>query len=710
MLHQPTNTVFQAPADTRTLQNQPTSTADSASEDMPAEADEPPDSRKGALFKKAPCSAKMAQSLLSKMIHTSESDSHVDEDDYAFYEPHRATSSASTYSRSSAVSMAELMTDTALTSPHSTSPSPPVFKQNPFQTVTTKPVTTIEVVDPKLPVVEQKPETTFLKKRCITFACGSKAPKEKVEKSVEVKTVAPPPAAEQKRTCRLKFVCPTRDGAAEKSKPHVRLASPPPPIRVSTSTQSRQHRDSDATLRTNSPKMLRKVPSIGSRERRGSTASNASRASAIRFHEFASSDEEVDDWVKESTCYQRRLTIDDHLEKENKLRKLGKEIDEEDEDGEDDDDAVEDDEEDEEDNSEDDDDEEEDMKRSLVSAGLSEELDEGFQTDDEHGFAHSDDDDDANSDYDWWAPGRSLGTDNKSEQVKPKALPRRGSDSSIDSRSSENRGIPISPYLQRKRSKPLKSRTLAPELPDSTDFVCGTLDEDKPLEQAFFNRLQQRRAAKHKVTPQDIDPTFPTSDPEIDDEEDEDSDHVATESDTHIFVHGEMDPEEDRSRRAAPRKRSPAPSPPRRLRSPPPVKRSTVRRSPPPPTRRMRSPAPAAFDHSRLSSSVPRRGSISQMRERFEETIIEEDDNTPRFNRQAVDIVMGLERKRARRREKMYEKHCRKAAKTKEKKEVKPGKGAERMRDLGIGLNEYRGRKHAVPQQDEEVEVHMLSY
>jgi len=74
-------------------------------------------------------------------------------------------------------------------------------------------------------------------------------------------------------------------------------------------------------------------------------------------------------------------------------------------------------------------------------------------------------------------------------------------------------------------------------------------------------------------------------------------------------------------------------------------------------------------------------------------------DATPRFNRGAIDIVMGLEKKRERRREKLYRMHCRKtkaaAHKGKDRK-VAPGKGAEKMRDLGLGLNAYRGKGPAV--------------
>jgi len=95
--------------------------------------------------------------------------------------------------------------------------------------------------------------------------------------------------------------------------------------------------------------------------------------------------------------------------------------------------------------------------------------------------------------------------------------------------------------------------------------------------------------------------------------------------------------------------------------------------------------------------------------------IMEEDDNTPRFNRGAIDISMGLEKKRERRREKTYERHCRMKAsqqKGKERKQLAPGKGAEKMRYLGLGLNAYRGKKTEPmvgPNKDEDA-VHMLSY
>jgi hypothetical protein len=61
--------------------------------------------------------------------------------------------------------------------------------------------------------------------------------------------------------------------------------------------------------------------------------------------------------------------------------------------------------------------------------------------------------------------------------------------------------------------------------------------------------------------------------------------------------------------------------------------------------------------------------------------------------RGAIDIYKGLEKKRQRRKEKLYQKACAKAAAKGEKAyKVKPGKGAERMREVGLELQRYRGK------------------
>jgi len=92
-------------------------------------------------------------------------------------------------------------------------------------------------------------------------------------------------------------------------------------------------------------------------------------------------------------------------------------------------------------------------------------------------------------------------------------------------------------------------------------------------------------------------------------------------------------------------------------------------------------------------------------------------DNTPCvLNHSAIDIVMGLEKKRERRREKLYERHCRLKAQQ-EKKPLTKGRGAKKMRDLGLGLYEWRRGKKVQQAADPLREggsnadaVHMLSY
>lgn len=60
--------------------------------------------------------------------------------------------------------------------------------------------------------------------------------------------------------------------------------------------------------------------------------------------------------------------------------------------------------------------------------------------------------------------------------------------------------------------------------------------------------------------------------------------------------------------------------------------------------------------------------------------------------RGAIDIVKGLEKKRRLRKEKLYQKMCAKqAAKGEKTYKVKPGKGCERMRELGLQIQEYKG-------------------
>src|ERR1700761_6003724 len=97
---------------TRVIQNQPTSTADSASEDLATEADEPPDDQgltmiskkhtdnSKTTFQKSAYPVGKRHSLLTQFLHTSDSDSNDEEEDTCnLSQANRTQSSASTYSR-----------------------------------------------------------------------------------------------------------------------------------------------------------------------------------------------------------------------------------------------------------------------------------------------------------------------------------------------------------------------------------------------------------------------------------------------------------------------------------------------------------------------------------------------------------------------------------------------------------------------------------
>jgi Protein of unknown function (DUF2457) len=719
-------TALQGAAEIKAIQNQPTSAADS---EESGDADEPPDdmshstSTIHSAFQKSAYGQQLNRpSLLSKILH-SESDSQPDDDDLARSETHRTQSSSSMYSRGSVISMAELTSDAGHNTPPTQSPSPPlpplqyhglapVFKTKIFeQALAPKAMLDSQAapVDLLKPECEKKVEVGLGRRRCITFACGNK----KAEVPAEEPAVAQ--KLPEKRKSVLKFACPSRLLASEK--PKVRPSSPPPRVRQpSPAPKEVKKRGSDATVRTSSPKVVRKSSEL-LRARRDSDGSDSSRPEATRFHEFASSEEENDDWTQEQGCFRRPLTVDDTLAIENRIRRLGEEVEEEEQEENEDVELEEEVEEDE---------DEDELAKSTGSGWAS--SDDGFQSDDEQGFAPSDEEDDEDPEFDWWGPGTA--TKESPEFIRstgPKVV-RSDSMSSADS-------ITALPQVARLRKRSKAVDVERPELPDSTDFVCGTLDEDKPLERAYMNHLEIRRAAKRRVVPQDFDPTFPTSDPEMDEEEDEEDEEEdeedlaegsdgATESDhPSMFLHGHMDLGDDISdrypRRLIPRKRSPLGSP-KRFKSPPPAKRISMRRSPPPnhfTKARARSPAPTVYRPSaHKSSSVPKgqhRSTAVHFASAHASANVSDDEldtpETPRLvNRGAIDIVMGLEMKKRRRREKMYEKHCKLKAQREKNHQnhhhhhdhhhhhqkhggyakcflAKKGKGAEKMREMVTG-------------------------
>ncbi|KAL1587936.1 hypothetical protein WHR41_03404 [Cladosporium halotolerans] len=834
------------------------------SEEVLAEVDEPPDDQGyfGKTVKHtshAPhpnpftraemLNATRRESLLTRQLNSE--NEHSNEEDEPVKSPIRGLSTASAWSTHSTTSTAELTSDDgrSIPSPTTSPPLRPTSTQNGLP-VTEKPLSkepriygldSIALQDkPKETKPEEAVEAGLGRRRCITFACGNKG---------KERPPTPPPSTEEdkpasppKRKCTIKFACPARAGAENKSSETStkRRTSPPPPQRRSPqppkSTSEKAHRGSDSTVTHVSPKNARKASETTSvtakkdvkpaLQRKLSNGSD-SGGEGTRFHEFATSDDEPEEWVQESTCWRQRLTVSDTLKKENVIRKLGEEVDEEalleeDEDDLDDDEDLAD-----EDEDDDEDDDDDDVEVDELDEDEDSDSDDGFHSDNEEGFAVSDSEGE-DSENEWWTPaGRSTAATSMDHMdhltTNPFKADRTGAvASSVGSSSSDGRSPRQS---RRKRPHHHKHSTSEavdiqrpelPDLPDSTDFVCGTLDEDRPLEQAYINRKKEREAAKHKPMPQDIDPTFPTSDPDMDEEDDEDIEDPE-ESESEAIMHGDMDqihgderkpsftprrkshthrspPPPTRHRSPAPRRPSPAPrrpspapakrssrrSPPPRAgspaprrpspapvrqstrRSPPPragspaprrpspapVKRSTCR-SPPPPVKRGvsdRGPAPSRklFGQSpqrarsngygaRMTSppntrrtspsaigpsirpmgiglgarpaplthtaSLPRTGGfqISRM-DRLEAHDIDDAGSDtagelPLKRRGAIDIVKGLEKKRLRRKEKMLQKQAAKAAAKGEKPyKVKPGKGCERMREVGLEMQRYKGK------------------
>ncbi|KAL8792970.1 MAG: hypothetical protein Q9195_004467 [Heterodermia aff. obscurata] len=590
-------------------------------------------------------------------------------------------------------------------------------------------------------------EANLKQRRCIKFACGRQtAVESKIEEPEKPRDVVKP-ADPPKRPCMLRFACPFKPSAEAVRGDQLErktLQSPPPhgPLSPRSLTSLflpnrdlRQHRDSASSATT-----VKENTSPGAKtdNNDGTMKSNPTNKrqkldnkEATRFHEFGGSFGVEDEWTKEEIEDAKKMTVNDTLRKEMVIRKLGQEAEEE---------AIEEDAEEEEDEDED--------ENGIEDPDSEEDFSDGNESDNEEGFAESDEESDGDSEYQFWTPGlttAATSTDHV-EHIRP-LTQRMASVSSIESiidiREKGPRGNHAKQMPRRRSStKALKMRPGTPDLPDSTDFVCGTLDEDRPLEAAYVSCLEERKRSKHKVIPQDIDPSFPTSDPEMDEEDDDEEDEVVNQSsDEHRWIAGRPDDSESEevpilkprlSRRGT---KSPMPSP-RRMRSPPPLaRRATTHKSPPPrrlfgqsptkkstpfqiglrlkspPSSRMISPAAsprqnsqgtvlphlAQRPHLTHTASLPRTPNPfwSKQRTRFEDSDEPSDGAARRVveghSRGPIDIVKGLEHKRQRRKEKFWRQHCRNAGKEKDRK-CQPGKGAERMREVGLEMaNKGRG-------------------
>ena len=708
----------------------------SAEEEAGADADEPPDSRLPISltpkeFKRSPIrrGSEQHESLLTKALQ-----SHSDEELVDVQRPGRRRSITSNFSLSS-----DLTCDTGFTTPARTSSPSPQLPNVGFVPLVTH--GSRHAVGPKLQLppsegaqgAKDPTVQALVKKRCISFACAAK-PKS------DVKTLIPPPSRPSKESdtpkdappkkTSIKFACPSRPSSrASASEQRSSLATTPTPrpsVPIGINSQKTRSPSSARPIRAAVQRRSSQSP-VSVRSKKWLTANSRDLESECsRFHEFASDEHQEDDWIlRDDPSSKPKITINDTLQKENAIRKLGKEAeeeaDQEEEDDEEDDenddnenegsdgdiadDDVDEEEEEEEEEEVDEEEGEDDLRETDARFKWEEDASDGYKTDNETGFADSEEEDDG---LVLWnptlGPYRSL-----SGTTTVYRRPSVGEQS--DSSDCSKRVAAAA--RAKKRERRLAARPSTPELPDSTDFVCGTLDEDRPLEEAYISHLAARKQNKLLLIPQDIDPSFPTSEPE--DEAEELYKRGHGESDDDLWFHGELEDihHERKSRRQRQDNNSP-----KRIRSPPPRRRHS-----PPPKPRGRSPR-RLFDHSsprRLRSPAPTGTTVRspaaspvQLEEdiRFKSLAfrpgLTHTKSLPRgptlvphvkvarrsrtntaaketHVRGAIDIVKGLEQKRQRRREKFYQKYCNRARKEKaQERRPQPGQGAIRMREVGL--------------------------
>ncbi|KAL4907344.1 hypothetical protein BDW74DRAFT_148994 [Aspergillus multicolor] len=673
--------------------------------DIPEDMDEPPDHRfldtsaamdDGVVYVKSPAKyTDPKESLLTRALKSSPDSSPTDQHTSSH---ERNLYRSYSYGNVSGISTAELTSDGGLTSPSlSHTSSPPLLSRLTGR----PPVATKNVKEPGAGSGESAIEANLGRKRCISFACGRKtedqkpqAPAPRTEPTVK----ANEPAPEFKRKTTLTFVCPARvpeprrersptRGCSLRARPRgspapfARKASPEKPASLSIVIPQEQKL---APQEAKAPEPYRGVPTKG--------LGKFQDSEATRFHEFGSSFEEDAEWVTREADYKEKITLNDCMKKENAIRKLAEEAEEE---------AL---------DEEDDDDDADLPDDSSTVHDFSSDEDDGNESDNEAGFADSDESDEG-SEYEFWAPASTTAATSPLEHPRL-TFSRRDSAMSFDSMMNEDQSRRNWPPALAGRSpgRPIKAPRLrpgTPDLPDSTDFVCGTLDEDRPLEVAYKSCLEQRRLSKQVVIPQDIDPSFPTSD--IDDDDD----------DEELKGSGLID-EGPRGRSGGEQSRRVSPHPsPKRMVSPPPRRHgraSPKRLRSPPPTIKFR---PTGMDGVKAAPALRHGLNISELVQRpvlartkslprtpnpffamesshrwsgivpIEESHERESSRTREtYTRGPVDIVEGLEKKRQKRKEKFWRQHCRKAAKEQMERRPVPGKGAERMKELGLEVAE----------------------
>lgn len=721
-------------------------------DEVASEVDEPPDERKvqythtefkRTLVRKP--SDHPAQSLLTKALH--QSDEEEAPLDFVTLPSRRRSMNSNV----SFASTADLTCDTGLTSPARTStpsPPPPVIRLGRlnfdlFDSRAKATDVTLSGIDhdttPTKRVVDEAGESrtrdpaveALAKKRCISFACG---PKPEAKKTIVLpQTGSPQPQTEKsaaekstsRKTC-IKFACPSKPGRdTPPTKDQIQSAALQP--RDDSPATVRKHR-SPSTGRTPRSLTPRRRPSnspVAVRSKKYLSADSSDlNGESSRFHEFASDELREDDWIRQNLpATMQRLTINDTLRKENEIRKLGREAEEEalleefeDDEPENDDEILDDEDEDEEDDLEED--EEADVDEDQSGYGSDDDLSDGYNTDNEIGFADSDGDDDGDE-LDFWTHGTAatLQISGATPIARRPSLSDNRSDSSSLSEAASRRRASV------EKTRRIRIRPGTPELPDSTDFVCGTLDEDRPMEDAYMSCIAQKRREKMHLIPQDIDPSFPTSEPE------DEGDNAAHDSDDHVWVHGEIEDLHHEQHERADRRKKSKHNSPKRYRSPPPQRhrspapknrgrsprrlfdRQSPRRllSPPPTGRPVKSP-PASptqqavhkpIDFQALAArpglthtkSLPKPPALFPNKYKGQRSRHAAYTGFQGHVRGAIDIVKGLEQKRQRRREKYIQKHCNRARKGQVvEKKPQPGKGAQRMRELGLHMAGKQGQ------------------
>ncbi|KAF3354262.1 Malic enzyme [Verticillium dahliae VDG1] len=666
-----------------------------ADEDI-GDVDEPPDSRlpyspMKSTFTRNPIRNSVDvhhhQSLLTKALHYEPEEEHTEpRSSLHLFGLRRCTTS-----NASIASTADLTSDTGMTSPSRTNtPSPPLPELR-FLKLNNEPARAAK--EAPLAGGEESQKTAPPRKRCIQFACAAKptaAPKPVEAPKPQDQAIEPKPDAPRKRC--IKFACPA-----------------PRPVNQSTPPQHVEHLEAAASrLQPHTPDSSPATPM--STKKYITVDDKDLQNEASRFHEFASDDHCDEDWMRETVPVAgRKMTVNDTLAKENEIRKLAKEAEEEADEEENDDETAIDDDDDlnatagEEEEDEDEDEDDDDIDDGLSGYVTEDEDDDsiGYHTDEETGFADSDDE--ADDDLQLWTPAQPalrLSGPSSATPVGRRASIGHQSDSSLGSISSVR-------AVRSGKSRRIKIRPGTPELPDSTDFVCGTLDEDRPIEDAYLSCLAARRREKLHVIPQDIDPSFPASEPEDNGEEELYNPVKHASDDDDVWLHGEMDDldhqQERRSRKKKSEHSSPkryhSPPPKQRYHSPPPKNRG---RSPPPKRLfdrrspcRMGSPAlQVAIAFKELASrpgltmtkSLPRPAAWFNMRNgRRNKALMPNAHDNDVHIRSAIDIVKGLEQKRQRRKEKYYQKYCNRARKgQKPERKPMPGMGCVRMRELGL--------------------------